>query len=230
MNAESPLEPRRRASWWRPVAGLALIALVAGALVTGTERWTRERIAGNQSLQTLRQLNRVLAPELYDNDLHRDRIELLAPQALGSREPLPAWRGRLDGRPSAAVLTVIAPNGYNGPITLLVALRPDGRILGVRVTEHKETPGIGDAIEDTRSDWILGFDGKSLQQPPENRWRLTVDGGDIDHISGASMTSRTITSALRRTLVYFAANQDQIFAAPATAAGSDSDSDSEPTP
>jgi electron transport complex protein RnfG len=215
MTRESAVEPRRPASWWQAVAGLALLALLAGGLVTSTERWTRERIEGNQSLQTLRQLNRVLPPDLYDNDLHVDRIELLAPQVLGSREPLPAWRARLDGRPSAAVLTVVAPNGYNGPISMLVALRPDGRIIGVRVTGHKETPGIGDAIEDTRSDWILGFSGRSLQQPPEHRWRLTVDGGDIDHISGASMSSRTITSALRRTLVYFAANQEQIFAAPA---------------
>lgn len=217
MTNESTMEPRRPSSWWQPVAGLALLALLAGALVTSTERWTRDRIEGNQSLQTLRQLNRVLPPDLYDNDLHRDRIELLAPQVLGSREPLPAWRGRLEGRPSAAVLTVVAPNGYNGPITMLVALRPDGRIIGVRVTEHKETPGIGDAIEDTRSDWILGFSGRSLQQPPEGRWRLTVDGGDIDHISGASMTSRTITSALRRTLAWFAANQEQVFATPAEA-------------
>lgn len=215
MKGESAVEPRRPASWWQPVAGLALLALLAGALVTSTERWTRERIEGNQFLQTLRQLNRVLPPDLYDNDLHRDRIELLAPRVLGSREPLPAWRARMEGRPSAAVLTVIAPNGYNGPITMLVALRPDGRIIGVRVTEHKETPGIGDVIDDARSDWILGFSGRSLRQPPENRWRLTVDGGDIDYISGASITSRTITSAIRRTLVYFTENQEQIFAAPA---------------
>jgi len=218
---EASIQARRRPAWWRPVPGLALLALVAGGMVTMTERWTRERIEGNEALQTLRQLNRVLPHELYNNDLHLDRIELLAPQVLGSREPLPAWRARLDGRPSAAVLTVIAPNGYNGAIRMLVALRPDGRIIGVRVTEHKETPGIGDAIETGKSDWILGFSGRSLRDPPENRWRLTIDGGDIDHISGASMTSRTITSALRRTLVYFEASQHELFAIPADPDGLD---------
>ncbi|MCC5793894.1 MAG: RnfABCDGE type electron transport complex subunit G [Chromatiales bacterium] len=210
---EQPLNPRVD-GWLRPLGGLLLLAVLAGGLVTLTERVTRERISGNQALETLRQLNTVLPPDLYDNDLHRDRVLLTEPRILGSRDPLPAWRARRDGRPVAAVLTVVAPNGYNGPIRMLVALRMDASIIAVRVIEHKETPGIGDVIEADKSDWILGFGSRSLRNPPSARWRLEVDGGDIDHISGASMTGRTIVSALRRSLGWFEENSEALFAWP----------------
>jgi len=212
--SDTDLQPLKPVRWWTPVLSLMLLALFAAGLVTLTFQLTQERIGSNQSLETLRKLNEVLPRDLYDNEAHLDRTLLLAPQVLGSREPLPAWRARRDGRPVAAVLTVIAPNGYNGPITMLVAIRTDGRIIGVRVTEHRETPGIGDAIETDKSDWILGFSGRSIGQPPENRWRLDIDGGAFDHISGASMTNRTIVSALRRSLIWFNANQEDIFNAP----------------
>ena len=124
----------------------------------------------------------------------------------------------LTASPSAAVLTSLAPDGYSGQIRLLVAITVDGRILGVRVASHSETPGIGDVIEAGKSPWIGTFSGRSLDNPEESRWRLRRDGGDIDAISGATVSSRAVVAATRRAMQYFRLHRDEIFAAPSTSA------------
>jgi Na+-translocating ferredoxin:NAD+ oxidoreductase subunit G len=93
----------------------------------------------------------------------------------------------------------------------------DGRISGVRVLAHRETPGLGDKIEVERDDWILDFDGRSLSQPPRERWRVRRDGGAFDQFTGATITARAVVSAVRDALIYFSAHRDELFAAPAAA-------------
>jgi electron transport complex protein RnfG len=112
------------------------------------------------------------------------------------------------------LLNVVAPDGYAGPIRLLVALDSAGRVLGVRVLEHHETPGIGDRIETGRSSWIQQFVGRTLGDSPDARWALSRDGGDYDQLSGATVTSRAVTVAVRDALAWYALNGEQVFAAP----------------
>ncbi|MCL4720552.1 MAG: RnfABCDGE type electron transport complex subunit G [Gammaproteobacteria bacterium] len=197
-----------RTAGWRAVASLAAFAAVAGLAVGITRDLTRERIAANEAARVLAELTAVLPPGLYDNEPHRD-IRLLA---TGGGEALPVYRARLGGEPSAAVLTVVAADGYVGPIHMLVGITADGRILGVRVTRHAETPGIGDAIDARRSDWIGRLTGRSLSDPAPERWRLSRDGGDFDAIAGATISSRAVVNASREALVFMATHRDEVFA------------------
>lgn len=196
------------------ISGLLLagFAILGTAIVAWTEDATRERIELNQRAALLNNLHALIPPEQHDNDLYEDRIRVRAPDHLGSPYPLPVYRARRDGRPLAAILTAVAPDGYSGPIRLLVAVNYDGTLAGVRVLNHRETPGLGDAIEVSRSDWIHEFEGKSLRNPPPEDWRVKRDGGVFDQFTGATITPRAVVGAARRTLVYFQAHREELFA------------------
>lgn len=199
---------------WQAVASLAGFAALAGLVVGLAWDAARERIADNEARRVLVELSAVLPATLYDNEPHRDMLRL----ALPDDEPRQIWRVRRAGKPVAAVLSSVAPDGYSGQIRLLVAVSVDGRLLGVRVTSHSETPGIGDVIEADKSPWIGSFSGRSLGDPAESRWRLRKDGGDIDAISGATISSRAVVAATRRAMQYFRQHREAIFSAPASAA------------
>lgn len=192
---------------------LAVFALVSAGLIALTHQLTAERIRANQRAAELAKLHSILAPDAYDNDLIEDTIRVTAPEALGSPEPLTVYRARKDGEPVAVILTVVAPDGYNGPIRLLVGIRTDGEIAGVRVLEHNETPGLGDGIEASKSDWIDQFQGTELGEPPREDWAVRQDGGEFDALTGATITPRAVVSAVRRSLRYFEANRRQLLAA-----------------
>ena len=130
---------------------------------------------------------------------------------LGSSSPLPAYRARLGSSAVAVVLTTEAPDGYVGPIRLLIAIDRAGNIIGLRALQHQETPGLGDKIDADKSNWLQQFIGAS---PTEDvaELGLSSDGGRIDHISGATITSRSVTKAVRNTLLYFVENQQALLA------------------
>ena len=197
---------------------LAVFAIVGAGLVALTENATRERIEANERAFLLRSLNDVLPADAYDNDMFTDTIELSDLELLGSSEPLLAYRARRGDEPVAVILNVVAPAGYSGPIRLVVGIGIDGTLTGVRVVAHRETPGLGDGIEAERSDWILGFGGRSLNDPPESRWGVKKDGGEFDQFTGATVTPRAIVKAVRNALVYFSAHRERLFdgATPAT--------------
>jgi electron transport complex protein RnfG len=109
------------------------------------------------------------------------------------------------------VLTVIAPDGYSGNIKLLVGVYYDGRVAGVRAVSHKETPGLGDYIETGRSDWILGFNGRSLVSPSPGDWRVKPDGGVFDAFTGATITPRAVVRAVYKSLLYFEREKTNLF-------------------
>ena len=190
---------------------LAAFALGGTALLSFAEFGTRERIEANEREALLEALAVLIDPARHDNDLLNDTIEIVAPE-LGTTEPVTVYRARRDGKPVALVLTAVAPDGYSGAIRLLVAIDVDGTVAGVRVVSHRETPGLGDPIEADRSDWILSFDGRSLGDPPAERWTVKKDGGAFDQFTGATITPRAVTHAVRRALEYFHANREALFA------------------
>ena len=107
-----------------------------------------------------------------------------------------------------------ATRGYNGNITLLAGVNFDGSLRGVRVTSHKETPGLGDGIEIEKDDWIESFSGKSLANPQPQQWAVRRDGGSFDQFTGATITPRAIVEAVRDALHFYAANRDFLFDTP----------------
>jgi electron transport complex protein RnfG len=189
----------------RPIILAALIlgafAILGVGVVSATYEGTRERISQNERLSLLRKLQAIVPADSVNNDMYSDRIEVHDRELLGA-ESTYVYRGRKDGNPVAAVLTPIVPDGYSGPIKLLVAVHQDGTLGGVRVLSHKETPGLGDKIEEDRTDWILGFAGKSLHNPPLEQWQVKRDGGVFDQFTGATITPRSVVKAVKNTLLF----------------------------
>jgi electron transport complex protein RnfG len=193
---------------------LVLFAIIGTGLVAYTYQQTEEQIAENERQALLQSLRAIIPPDKYDNEIFTDTVQVQAPQMLGSPRPITVYRARKDGKPVAAALTPVAPDGYNGAIKLLVGIYYDGTVAGVRVVSENETPGLGDAIEADRSDWIFSFSGKSLGKPPESKWAVKRDGGVFDQFTGATITPRAVVKAVRKTLVYYRDHRDQLFAKP----------------
>lgn len=190
---------------------LAAFAAVGVGLVALTEQLTRDRIEANRLGAERATLTEIIPPERHDNDLVADTIELEMTGELGLEGSVRIHRARQDGAPVAAVFPVVAPDGYGGPIRLLMGVYVDGSVAGVRVVEHSETPGLGDPIEIERSDWIRDFEGTRLGDPPAEDWTVQRDGGEFDQFTGATITPRAVVRAVKRGLVYFERHQALIF-------------------
>ncbi len=193
---------------------LGLFALIGTGLVALVFTATEERIAESERQFMLRNLHAVVKPELHDNDIFHDMITVIDPQRLGTKNPVPVFRARKNGEPVALAITPIAPDGYVGPIKILVGITFDGTVLGVRVLSHRETPGLGDGIEEKRSDWVFGFNGRSLSNPESKGWAVRRDGGQFDQFTGATITPRAIVKAVHKALKFYALNRDQLFQKP----------------
>ena len=207
MHATDP--PLRRVL--RAAAVLSVATVLAAGAVTLVQLLAAPQLEATRRARQLEQLTAVLGEVRYDNDPLADTLELHDPELLGSPEPLLAHRVRRGGATVALLLNVVAPDGYGGPIHLLVAVDAQGRVLGVRVLEHHETPGLGDPIDERRSDWIRGFDGRSLTDPPTARWQVRRDGGEFEQFTGATITPRAVVRAVHRALEYVERHQDVLF-------------------
>jgi electron transport complex protein RnfG len=191
---------------------LAIFAVVGSGLLAATFELTRKPIAAAERAALERNLHSLITPEQHDNDLLADTVELPASPLLGTHEPTTAYRARRGGSVWAVAFTAIAPDGYSGEIQLLVAVRADGTLIGVRAVKHKETPGLGDAIDIDRSPWIRIFEGKSLNNPTPAGWRVRKDGGEFDQLTGATISPRAVVKAVRKSLEYFAQSKQALLA------------------
>jgi electron transport complex protein RnfG len=185
---------------------LLAFAVTGTLLLASTFEATREPIARAEEAARMRLLNQVLPPEIHDNDLLQDTVSVPADPRLGTTEAAPAFRARRGGELTGVALEAIAANGYGGKIRLVMGIAPDGRLLGVRVVAHSETPGLGDYIEIDKSDWIRAFDDRRLTGDGRE-WRVKKDGGAFDSMAGATITPRAVVEAVRRALEYFAAHR-----------------------
>jgi len=192
---------------------LAVIAAICTALVALTFQATRERIAANEKALLEQSLQPALAGTFYDSGVTESRLVLPPPHGLPGNDPAVIYRVFAEGEPVAALIAVTARDGFSGPIRILVGIGIDGTVTGVRILQHRETPGLGDKIESTRSDWVFQFDGHSMGDPLETGWAIEVDGGEFDQLTGASVTPRAIIKAIRDTLIYFETHQEAIFLA-----------------
>ena len=200
---------------------LGIIALMGTALLAGVNELTYARIIEQEELRVLQQLNELVPTTSYNNDLLEDMIEIDDEVFFHHPAPVTVYRARMDGKPRAVMMVISAPDGYNGDIRLLAGIDSSGSILGVRVISHKETPGLGDPIEIEKSPWVLGFAGKSLFSPKTAGWAVKRDGGDFDQFTGATISPRAVVKAVHRALLYFEANKQTLFDAPAIPADED---------
>ncbi|WPL18511.1 Nitrogen fixation protein RnfG [Thiorhodovibrio winogradskyi] len=203
------------------IAGFVLGAFsVAGVgLVAVTHAMTDHQIAENRRNAMLSKLEAIVPAGRLKNDPLADRIEVSVPELLGG-QTTEIFRVRDGDDPVALILQPVVPDGYAGPIRLLVSVLPDGTLGGVRVLEHHETPGLGDKIDEKKSDWIIKeFTGKSIGNPPAEQWHVKRDGGVFDQFTGATITPRSIVEAVYNTLTYVDQEEQRLYAEPAMGAG-----------
>jgi electron transport complex protein RnfG len=181
-------------------ASLATILLVLGNVATKAAIEQRHQ----EDLQA--SLSEVLPADQFDNNL------LESPVTLNNKkgEPITVYRGSLNDKMNAFAWEISTDQGYSGEIRLLMGMGANGKILGVRVLAHAETPGLGDKIEVSRDDWILQFAGLSLGNPPRAKWKVTKDGGQFDAFSGATITPRAVVGAIEEGLLFFRDNQNAL--------------------
>lgn len=194
---------------------LAWIGAICTALVAATYQATKERIAANDKALLEQSLQPALSGLLYDSDVSESPVVIAPPHDLPGNDPAVIYRVYAEGVPAAALFAVTARDGYSGPIRVLVGIDTGGTVTGVRILQHRETPGLGDKIEASRSEWVFQFEGHSLGDPELTGWAIRGDGGEFDQLTGASVTPRAVIGAIRDTLLYFDANRDEIFSAPA---------------
>jgi electron transport complex protein RnfG len=188
--------------------------IIGTAILAYTFSTTRAPIAKSEAEARMALFRQILPESMHDNDLLKDVKKIPAGGELGNRDETDAVRARLNGQPSAVILETTAPDGYSGDIKMLIALKADGEIIGVRVLAHKETPGLGDYIDIGHSDWIKkNFDSQSLAKTPDDAWKVKKDGGTFEYMTGATITPRAVVKAVHKTLQYFGAHRDELFAA-----------------
>ena len=192
---------------------LGMFAVLTTLLIAGTYLQTRDRIAEEQRRAEEKALLEIVPRARHDNSMLDDTLPVPANAAgLGLREDKRAYIARRGPQAIAVILPVTAPDGYSGAIDLIVGVNADGSVAGVRTLAHKETPGLGDAVDLKKSDWILDFDGRSLGNPEPAGWAVKKDKGVFDQFTGATITPRAVVAATRRALEYARANHDELFA------------------
>jgi electron transport complex protein RnfG len=201
MAAALNLDPRSL------VHGLVLGAfcLGFGTLLAVTDRYTADDIAARAVEDRQNSLKQVVPDGLHDNNLVADTLTL---KDAHGRDTVVYVARRL-GKVTCLAYEIYG-NGYAGEIRLMMGIDAEGRILGVRALAHKETPGLGDKIEEKKTPWILRFTGLSLGNPAPERWKVKKDGGDFDQFAGATITPRGVVGAIRSGLEFFAAHKAEL--------------------
>ena len=206
MSSERSARSRHRA-----ILVLTGLGLAAAAILATLDHFTHEPIALERERRALAALTAVLPADSFDNELVTDFIEIGID---GLAMPARIYRARLAGQPVAAVYDVTTDRGYSGSIRLLAAIDPDATLIAVRVLEHRETPGLGDRIEVERSNWIRQFSGRSLDDPPRQRWAPDRRGGDFYTLSNATITAGAVIEAVRRNLEHFEVLGESVWSDP----------------
>ena len=196
---------------------LTLLAFVIffTALSAWVYLFTKPTIEASAKQERLVFFNQVLPSHLYNNDPMNDTLTLPPEPALGQRLSSQVYRARMNGKPAGLILEAVAPDGYSGDIKMLIGLDAKGHLLSVRVTEHKETPGLGDYIDPKKDrnkarPWISQFD--NLPALSDVQWHVKKDGGTFDAVAGATVTPRAVVKAVHKTVQFAQANLTLLFA------------------
>jgi len=191
---------------------LGIFALGTTFLISATYLLTKDRIAEEQRKAEEKALLEIVPANRHNNSMLDNTIAVdSSTEGLNLRGTKQVYLARQDGDTVAAIIPVLATDGYSGDISLIVGVNSDGTIAGVRALSHKETPGLGDKVDIKKSDWVLGFNGHSLSNPELSKWAVKKDKGYFDQFTGATITPRAVVSATLRALQYAKANEDTLF-------------------
>lgn len=203
----------------RSALNLLFFAVIGTAILASTFMLTHDLIAQSEEAEKLKLINQVVPSTQYDNDLIKDTLLIPAATLLGTEGETTVYRGRLKDQPSVVILEAVAPDGYSGKISMILAINYNGAISGVRVVSHKETPGLGDYIDFAKNSWISLFSNTSHERYQEADWKVKKDGGQFDYMAGATITPRAVVKAVHNALHYFEENRTMLFSTANSAGG-----------
>ncbi|MBL4800973.1 MAG: electron transport complex subunit RsxG [Emcibacter sp.] len=184
---------------------LGAFTLVASTMLSTSDLETRDAIKLRAEEDLKASIEQVVSLDLHDNDLLKSIMYLA-----GEDEELTTVYQATKGGVVTALAFTVSSYGYGGKITAIMALDAVGKVLGVRVLSHTETPGLGDKIEIQKDDWVLSFNGLSLGMPSEDKWAVKKDGGRFDEFSGATITPRAVVKAVKSGLMFFARHKEKL--------------------
>ncbi|WP_144393377.1 electron transport complex subunit RsxG [Pleionea sediminis] len=193
---------------------LGAFALLSIGLIALFHWMTKDKIEAEMQAKLARTLGELVSPSEYDNDVYHDCIVFDSKGLLHASEPTRFYRMTKNNKPVAAIFTVTTPKGYNGDIQLIMGIYANQKIAGVRTIQHNETPGLGDKIDLEKSNWITQFTGLSLDNTPEDQWKVKKDGGQFDAFTGATITPRAVLNAIKNGLEFFKQHQNELFNKP----------------
>ena len=184
---------------------LGVFCLGFGIVLAISDSITVDDIAARALEDRLNSLGQVIPDSIHDNNLVEDAITMKNER----NKEITVYRATMEGKVTGLAYEIFG-TGYAGKMKLMLGIDAQGKILGVRVLAHKETPGLGDKIEIKKGNWILRFDGLSLDNPLPDKWKVKKDGGQFDQFAGATITPRGVVRAIREGLEFFAANKAQM--------------------
>jgi electron transport complex protein RnfG len=196
----------------RTAAIMLAFAFIGTLLLASVFDVTRAPIEASEKAARLSLFKEILPAENYDNDLLASQVTIAPNALLGNRLPSIANVAKQQQQTAGVILEAIAHDGYSGDIKLLIAIRADGSISGVRVLAHKETPGLGDYIDIAHGNWIKLFDNESLEKTAAEQWQVKKDGGQYDYMVGATITPRAVVKAVKQALQFYQQNKQTLFA------------------
>ena len=196
----------------RTAAIMLAFAFIGTLLLASLFDVTRAPIEASEKAARLSLFKEILPAQNYDNDLLASQVTIAPNVLLGNRLPSIANVAKQQQQTAGVILEAIAHDGYSGDIKLLIAIRADGSISGVRVLAHKETPGLGDYIDIAHGNWIKLFDNESLEKTAAEKWQVKKDGGQYDYMVGATITPRAVVKAVKQALQFYQQNKQTLFA------------------
>jgi electron transport complex protein RnfG len=200
--------------------GLAIFAFITAGVIALTQQTTSFKIANNIAEAQARALYEITPESTLDNDILNDTLKLdnFTTRQLGNIKLLGPLDGnsqiyfaKKQGKIHTLIFPTVAPDGYTTAIKMLIGINIDGSLSGVRIVDHKETPGLGDKIDVKKSDWVFSFEGKSLTSPTVDNWKVKKDGGEFDQFTGATITPRAVVNAVKNILLFYDENSEALF-------------------
>jgi H+/Na+-translocating ferredoxin:NAD+ oxidoreductase subunit G len=191
------------------VLPITITSIVCFVIILLVHNITKEKISKNKEQSALAYIAEVI-PVKYNNDLFTDNIELDVPTYINDTNKITVYRARNEKQPVAISIMPVITRGYNGTLSLLIGISYDGVLTGIKILQHDETEGFGDQAHQDNSNWLLGFNGYSLETP-EEQWAVKKDGGEFDQLSGATITSRGIINVIYKVLKYYSENRDKFY-------------------
>ncbi|MDX2320862.1 MAG: electron transport complex subunit RsxG [Moritella sp.] len=186
---------------------LALFALACTSVVAITHAVTKDRIAEQEQIQLLKIINQLLPENSHDNNIFQSCKLMVNESLLGTSEPQRIFTATKNNAAIGYAIEGIAPAGYSGNIKLVVGVDTIGKVTGVRILAHNETPGLGDKVEHRKSNWLDDFVDQTLTKENAHSWAVIKDGGDFDSFTGATITPRAVVNSVKDILTFYQSEQ-----------------------